>query len=204
LPEKDLLWVLEQVPGTIVSRDLTWYLRKHTYWASYNIPFFKQIERLSAFDAEAKRIGNWVKFGASPRAKMFKRDHHKVIDMDSLTKLMRYNDYQHDPLSRCNCTPPYTAEAAISARGDLNPVNGTYEIPGMGHRNHGGLDMKGTNYDMMKQLRFRAWGGPTYDPLPPFNWKTTDFVTPHFGMPDEWKFQAVDYEWETPVEVDIQ
>lgn len=30
----------------------------------------------------------------------------------------------------------------MSARGDLNPANGTYEFSGMGHRNHGGLDYK--------------------------------------------------------------
>jgi hypothetical protein len=48
----------------------------------------------------------------------------------------------NDKFSRCNCTPPYTAEAGISARGDLNPANGTFPFPGMGHVNHGGLDMK--------------------------------------------------------------
>jgi len=204
LPKKGLMWVLEQMPGTIVSRDMTGYLTKHTYWPSYNFPYFKKIQEISGFEAESKKVGDWESYYNCPRAKIFRRDHHKVVDIDSLTKLMRYNDYQNDPFSRCNCTPPYTAEAAISARGDLNPANGTYEMPGMGHVNHGGLDMKGTNFAMMKQLRFRAWSGPTYDPLPPFNWKTTDLVTPHFGMPDEWKFQPVDYQWETPVEVDIQ
>lgn len=34
------------------------------------------------------------------------------------------------------------AEAAISPRGDLNIRNGTYEIPAMGHLNHGALDYK--------------------------------------------------------------
>ena len=54
----------------------------------------------------------------------------------------RYNDYQHDPLSKCNCTPPYSAENAISARSDLNPANGTYPFSALGHRAHGGTDMK--------------------------------------------------------------
>jgi hypothetical protein len=102
--------------------------------------------------------------------------------LDSLRKLMRYNDYTHDEFSRCSCSPPYTAEAGISARGDLNPANGTYEIPGMGHRNHGSLDYKGklffgdsftinylgTNYEMFKKLQIDAIGGPAFDPLPPF------------------------------------
>ncbi|EPB77862.1 hypothetical protein ANCCEY_03038 [Ancylostoma ceylanicum] len=57
-------------------------------------------------------------------------------------KTLRYNDYTKDEFSKCNCNPPYSAEAAISARGDLNPANGTYEFPGQGHVNHGALDYK--------------------------------------------------------------
>ena len=47
---------------------------------------------------------------------------------------MRYNDFRRDPLSRCNCTPPYSAENAISARNDLNPKGGKYPFPALGHR----------------------------------------------------------------------
>ena len=54
----------------------------------------------------------------------------------------RYNDFTHDPLSRCNCTPPYSGENAISARCDLNPAKGKYPFGALGHRNHGGIDMK--------------------------------------------------------------
>jgi hypothetical protein len=47
---------------------------------------------------------------------------HNLRDM-YLT--MRYNDYKHDPLSRCaQCSPPYSACNAIAARNDLNPANG--------------------------------------------------------------------------------
>lgn len=56
--------------------------------------------------------------------------------------LCRYNDYKHDPLSKCSCTPPYSAENAISARSDLNPANGSYPFSFLGHRNHGGTDCK--------------------------------------------------------------
>lgn len=54
----------------------------------------------------------------------------------------RYNDYKHEEFSKCKCIPPYSAEASISTRGDLNPPNGTYEINAMGHRNHGSIDYK--------------------------------------------------------------
>ena len=54
----------------------------------------------------------------------------------------RYNDFKHDPLSACNCTPPYSAEDAICARSDLNDVNGTYPFLFLSHRLHGGIDTK--------------------------------------------------------------
>ena len=54
----------------------------------------------------------------------------------------RYNDFMNDPLAACNCTPPYSGENGISARCDLNPVNGTYPFGALGHRCHGGTDNK--------------------------------------------------------------
>ena len=69
-----------------------------------------------------------------------------VIDIPSMIKLMRYNNFQKDPLSKCDCTPPYSAENAISARNDLNPKSGTYPFGALGHRSHGGTDMKLTRY----------------------------------------------------------
>lgn len=63
---------------------------------------------------------------------------------NDFTHYFRYNDFTHDPLSRCNCTPPYSGENSISARCDLNPANGTYPFGALGHRSHGGTDMKVT------------------------------------------------------------
>lgn len=78
--------------------------------------------------------------------------------------MFRYNDYTHEEFARCKCSPlPYTAEVrisqgmsfgsyledlfqgGISARGDLNTPNGTYEVESMGFRDHAGLDYKVTN-----------------------------------------------------------
>ncbi|KAH7698162.1 Protein F09B12.3 [Aphelenchoides avenae] len=195
LPNNDVIWILEQVPGHTVSSDVTWFLRKYTYWPSYNIPYLRKISKLSGFVDKGKEQ-DWWKWGASPRARMFHRDHEKVHDLDSLRALMRYNNYTQDPLSRCACTPPYTAEAAISTRGDLNPADGKYPVAGMGHRNHGSLDFKGTNYENFVKLRFQVVGGPTC-------WNTTNIVANHFGQPTVWKFDAVMTDWHTPVGVNL-
>uniref|UniRef100_A0A915Q441 Phospholipase B-like n=1 Tax=Setaria digitata TaxID=48799 RepID=A0A915Q441_9BILA len=193
LPSKNILWVLEQAP--LLAHDMTWFLKNFTYWPSYNIPYFKTISEITGFKQKGQLL-DWYKWGNSPRAKIFHRDQHKVIDMDSLQKLMRYNNYKYDNLSRCKCTPPYSAEASISTRGDLNPVNGTYEIEQMGHRNHGAIDYKGTNHELIKNLRFKAWGGPTYDPLPVFSWATTDITAKHYGQPEVWQFKEMETQWE--------
>jgi hypothetical protein len=198
LPNYGLLYVLEQMPGYVLFRDVTAFLKEHTYYASYNIPFFKKITEMSGFDKKAQEL-YWFSWKDCPRAKIFRRDHSKVVDLDSLTRLMRYNDYKNEPFSQCECNPPYTAEAAISARGDLNPPNGTYPLPGMGHVNHAALDYKGTNYELFKQLRFRAWSGPTYDNVPVFKWSTFDMASKikHAGHPDVWAFKPLEYKWET-------
>ena len=40
--------------------------------------------------ANFKKFGPWFSYEGSPRAQIFKRDHNKVVDMDSMMKLMRY------------------------------------------------------------------------------------------------------------------
>ena len=59
--------------------------------------------------------------------------------------LFRYNNFKEDELAECDCTPPYSGENAISARSDLNPTTGTYPFDALGHRSHGGTDMKVLN-----------------------------------------------------------
>ncbi len=71
-----------------MARDVTWFVRQRSYWPSYNIPFLKKISKKSGFDAQGAKY-DWYKWGASPRAKIFERDHNKVVDIDTLTKLMR-------------------------------------------------------------------------------------------------------------------
>jgi len=196
-PIKDgLLWVLEQLPGKIVAKDVTSVLKSQGYWASYNTPYFNEIFEASGSPTMVKKYGDFYSYENAPRAKIFARDQGKVTDLDSMMKLMRYNDFQNDPLSRCNCSPPYSAENAISSRNDLNPANGTYPIKALGHRSSGSTDMKVTNLDLLLLQQFVAWGGPAFDPLPPFQWSKTDFKDlPHHGMPDKFEFEPLIHQW---------
>lgn len=192
-----LLWISEQLPGMYESEDRTDTIRQQGYWASYNAPYFPDIFNASGCVELVETYGDWYSYDKTPRALIFKRDHGTVVDIDTMIALMRSNDYTNDPLSACECTPPYSAENAISARSDLNPANGTYPFDSLGHRSHGGIDMKLTTYSSSKTLQFIAYGGPTYDKVPPFQWSTFDLAdsTPHMGQPDLWQFRPVYTLW---------
>ena len=114
------------------SRDVTDVLRSQGYWSSYNMPYFKEIYEASGTSKMVEKYGDFFLYDETPRAKIFARDQGSVEDVESMMKLMRYNDYQHDEFSKCKCDPPYSAVSAISSRGDLNPVNGTYPFPILG------------------------------------------------------------------------
>lgn len=192
-----LLYVLEQIPGMVMYRDVTDTLRKQSYWPSYNSPYFPEIFNASGGQEMVAKYGDWFSYENTPRAKLFRRDHVHITDIASMTRLMRYNDFTRDPLSACNCTPPYSAENAISARCDLNPINGTYPFGALGHRPHGGTDMKLTTSGMFKDLEFIAISGPTYDSVPAFQWSKSDYdlTVRHKGQPDLWTFKPVQHKW---------
>ncbi|XP_075220478.1 putative phospholipase B-like 1 [Lycorma delicatula] len=197
-PKNGLLWILEQIPGHINAKDQTSLLKKQTYWPSYNIPFYKDVFKLSGYDKLVSKYGKWFSYDGAPRAKIMKRDHKKIKTMDSLMSFMRSNDYKHDPLSSCECSPPYSASNAIAARHDLNPANGTYPIPYLGHRSGGATDAKLTNSTLIKTLQFVAVSGPTAGTnLPVFKWSTSDFkdTVSHLGQPDEWNFEPIVTSW---------
>ncbi|CAD6197383.1 unnamed protein product [Caenorhabditis auriculariae] len=196
-PDHGIIHVIEQMPRHIVHSDMTAHLMKSTYWPGYNQPYYPQIIKYSNTDSMVQKYGDWFSYDKTPRAQIFARDHSKVVDMDSMITLMRSNNYTKDPLSRCDCNPPYSAENAISCRSDLNPADGTYPFKALGFRDHGATDVKVTNSQLMQGLEFVGIAGPTHDPTPIFDWKTAPFreKVPHFGQPDRWTFGPVTHTW---------
>lgn len=191
----DTLWILEQMPGITRQKDVSDVLRKNEYWPSYNVAYFEDIFNISCQPELVEKYGDYYSYERAPRANIFRRDHVKVHDMDSMMALMRYNDYTHDPLSRCNCTPPYNAVYAISSRYDLLDPHGKYDVPNMYPRSVGGIDMKLTNYTLFKSLEFIGISGPTWGTQPVFEWSTSGFKDSHVGHPDKWQFGPVHHQW---------
>ncbi|XP_050032313.2 putative phospholipase B-like 2 [Dermacentor andersoni] len=191
----DTLWILEQMPGIMRQKDVSDILRKKSYWPSYNVAYFEDIFVISGQTELVEEYGDYYSYDKAPRANIFRRYHTKVTDLESMMALMRYNDYTHDPLSQCNCTPPYNPVYAISSRYDLLDPHGKYDVPKMYPRPVGGIDMKLTNYEQFLQQQFLAISGPTWSQQPVFQWSTSGFNDSHVGHPDRWEFGPVLNYW---------
>ncbi|KAJ8723614.1 hypothetical protein PYW07_007594 [Mythimna separata] len=197
-----LLWVVEQIPGYTEAADLTDLLMKQTYFPSYNIPYFPLIFNLSGGHVRISAFGDWFGYHTNPRAKILKQKQAKICNLRDMYNTMRYNDFKHDPLSRCEtCDPPYSACNAVAARNDLNPANGTYPFRALGHRSHGATDAKITSAYLRTSYRFLAVSSPTFNisrGIPPFKWSTFDMgsLISHVGQPDEWMFPPILHDWE--------
>ncbi|XP_065664182.1 putative phospholipase B-like 2 isoform X2 [Hydra vulgaris] len=190
----DTFWVLEQLPGIVEMADMSIFLQENGYWASYNIPYFPYIYNISGYMDSLKKFGDFFDYNLNPRAQIFKRDHMKVSNMQSLIKLMRYNDFQNDPFAKCNCTPSHNAANAISSRNDLNPANGSYPFSDLIHDKFGAIDCKATSFQLSKFMSQFIVGGPTYDQQTPFQWSKTEWNRP-LGHPDIFKFKPELLDW---------
>ncbi|RWS31200.1 putative phospholipase B-like 2 [Leptotrombidium deliense] len=193
-PKNNILWIIEQSPGKTEAADVTNVLYSQEYWASYNVPYFRSIFEREMYDEKVKQFGNYYSYNMTARARIFRRDHSKVTDLKSLYKLMRYNDFKNDPYSRCNCTPPYSAHLAIAARNDLNDPNGSYPIDSLAFSSEGAIDVKMTSFELMQKYEMIAVSGPTYNPLPPFQWSTSKLekIVRHEGQPDLWTWAQLE------------
>jgi len=170
------LVVVEQIPGLVVSGDITKELERG-YFASYNIPYFDQIYNLSGYPAIVAKYGYSQSYQLAPRAQIFRRDQTMVTDLSSLKQLMRQNNYKTDPYAKGN------PRRAICSRGDLS------DPPGLG----GCYDTKVTSSFFVNDLISDAINGPTTDSgvLPPFVWTAAFADTAHFGQPQTFNFDFV-------------
>lgn len=197
-----LLWVVEQLPGYTEAADITEELKQTSYFPSYNIAYFPSVFNLSGGNERVNTYGDWFGYHTNPRAKIFKQKQSEIHNLRDMYRTMRYNDYRHDPLSRCaSCAPPYSAANAVAARNDLNPANGTYPFRALGHRSHGATDAKITSSLLRKTYQFIAVSSPTYNlsrGVPPFVWSKFDMgpQISHVGHPDVWMFPPLLHRWE--------
>jgi len=165
--------------------------------AFYNATF----SRSGAAD-EVLKHGDWFSHSKTNRALIFARDQSKVTDLESMMQLMRYNDFESDPLGKvAGCQPVRTPAASIASRLDLSDPNGTCNFTDhmVGHSGYGALDAKVASKESFPSLEFMAVAGPTHgDRHAPFRWSHTNLPNiPAFKPIDEFNFQPIVHKWES-------
>jgi len=185
------LWVVEEIPGLVVGADQTETLSRG-YWPSYNVPFYPEVYTRSGY--EDPRLGPHGQYELAPRAKIFRRDQARVVDMASYKRIMRYANYS-DPYA-IDADGAVDYSAAICMRGDLAKT-------GEG-RASGCYDTKVTSYlHGFWNLSAEAVNGPssvTSDGThgrsgnKPFAWRQRDEASPHWGLPRSYTFDFIHVE----------
>ena len=63
--------------------------------------------------------------------------------------------------------------------------------------NNSDFDTQLTSKTMSDKLQFYCRAGPTYNPLPAFDWSTSDLesTVPHIGQPTRWTFKPIQHDW---------
>ena len=189
-PPKNLFTLVEEIPGTIVSEDVTEVLYKQNYWASYNIPYFQEIYiesgNKAACDLGTKTSNNTDNcYNTCPRANIFRDQFETVMTLSDMQYMINYNKWQTDPDSENDPCK------AIGCRRDLEP-NESSKYPA------GGLDGKVSSI-MSSMTKYNPDGptimgrvGPTDDDQPPFCWSNVqnEEEFSHYGQPD-----CFQYDW---------
>jgi hypothetical protein len=173
------LWVLEQVPGITMKKDMTSWLRDKGYWASYNRPYFEQTRTMSGHTEAEKKHGALYSYENGPRASILKKVTPLSEHLMDMRGIMNRNMWQSEGI------PTKSPGHAISARMDLS----FSKIP------NGGIDAKVANRCLFRAMQCQAISGPSHDSQKIFKWKGGDVDVmkgwPHLGLPDTWDFNWV-------------
>jgi len=170
---------LEQIPGYIEKRDCTDHLQQDGYWASYNRPFFDTIRAQSKWQYFQALHADMFSYRENPRARIFAREQSSVQNICDMKRVMRFNQYQTDPLSE-GCPGN-----AIAARHDLMPVSG--RSCDISPESNGATDAKITCLDWISKLKALAVVGPTSEGQAPFDWNKQGYSQPE-GLPSQYLF----------------
>lgn len=219
------LWVMEQIPGLVVGADET-SLLTFGYFPSYNVPFFERIYNASGYPEMVTKMGDIPGLGYqnAPRAQIFRRDQGTVTNISSFQHMMRYNNYEQDPISQGD---PF---GAVCSRGDLSkdgaqPFGWSVILPLNTHVIHSGhrcasahqsllfylvcviysclcdlllfsIDTKVTSFSLYQQGLAYIVNGPTTNggTLPPFSWSAFPDV-PHSSLPEIFDFGFIPTQW---------
>ena len=176
--QENTLMIIEQMPGFFEVNDVTDHL-KFGYWPSYNVPYGRNVSKYAniteTINSKPEReMYLYSEYDTCSRANIMRRDHNKVIDIDTMKDFMQYNDYLNDPFSHGE--PGESIAARYDLRENRPLCYGTFD----------------TKLSSVKEIKEKGkktiylYGGATRQVEPPmnFNSKACENVT-HVGIPDE-------------------
>eukprot|EP01016_Furgasonia_blochmanni_P004825 TRINITY_DN11864_c0_g1_i3.p1 TRINITY_DN11864_c0_g1~~TRINITY_DN11864_c0_g1_i3.p1 ORF type:complete len:324 (+),score=61.22 TRINITY_DN11864_c0_g1_i3:454-1425(+) len=202
--KKGVLVVFETVPGENQHMDATDLLEEHSYWASFNIPYFELIyneagyhyidDYSSPYDESSER-----------RAVLFRELHRRIWDVKTMKRIMLYNPWRAN-----NTQPPRDLAERILFNSPADSFMPRYDLSEfyMEKAKYGGIDCKIVNSSMTKDMQVHAISGPNHQDQDPFEWTDED-NEPHRGQPTVWDFNWLEITAEsilegTTVEVDAE
>jgi hypothetical protein len=184
---ENLLWITEMRPGGFKSEDATSILVNASYWPSYNIPYFPDINEALGYKKAAALYGNMFSYDYSPRALFFKRDQVGIVTVDELKEVIRKNNWKSDPFA--NGLPA----VALASRFDLGdgPDTGSPYDFWWAKMAGGTTDAKIISCKVNGVIC--AISGPPVNPdCPVFSWNPLWTNVPHNGIP-----QSFNFTWQT-------
>lgn len=216
------LWILEVMPGSVYSRDVSSTLAAPTaggigqgYWASYNRPFFPEVYTAMGYAGLNATYGPYL-FGYSEyfRAGIFRREQSNITTLAGMQHTMSLNEWQTDPWSRNN------SGFAISSRFDLSTYDPLPWLEFFYRGAWGAYDVKITMSSWMQMpaltqtaaatapvastphladdsnvMRVSTISGPTHQDQPVFTWLDPEWsnYANHFGLPDTYDFTFLQF-----------
>ncbi|XP_047029875.1 putative phospholipase B-like lamina ancestor isoform X2 [Helicoverpa zea] len=167
---KGLLSLVEQVPGRTHSADLSDAFLEQGYWATYGLPFFKDIAEITHVNKMEEKYGNIFSESESPRALLFKLGHTNATTLDSIISLMRQNN-----MTEANSTNKEDIEECsgdvnciLSERGYWSVVGVRGDITSLHREAFGVIDTKVVSGALNEtNLDIFAVSGPPYTEIQP-------------------------------------
>lgn len=160
---KGLVSLIEQVPGLTHSADVSDAFLESGYWATYGLPYFKDIAEITQTNKMEATFGKIFSEAESPRAVIFKRGYKNATNLESIIELMRHN----------NVTAMYRANNETECDKDLDSIikeNGYWSVVGVrgdivkcNRKPYGVIDTKIVSGTLNRTfLEFIAISGPPY------------------------------------------
>ena len=184
--KENTLMIIEQMPGFLEVNDVTDHL-KFGYWPSYNVPYGRNISKYAnitdTINSKPEReMYLYSDYDICSRANIMRRDHNKVIDIETMQRFMQYNDYKNDPFSKGE------PGESIASRYDLREKRPIC---------YGTFDTKLSSVKEIKEKGKKTiylYSGATkqVEPLMNFNSNACVNVT-HEGIPDEPNFDWITF-----------